>query len=549
MTPDFAGFAQLALTQLWQVTIVAVGAGAVVKLCCRNRPRLAYALWMLVILKSIVPPCWSSPTGLFSWTLADYSTSQSVSTVIPPGSSVLSRVIGPHGRTAEVVEGGAKLDLAIVDNLHLALIAIWVVGFMLCAAFVLTKQVACSTLIRRSRRPLDERYVAALGELSRRLGVGRHVHLIVTSRPIGPAVFGLVRPAILMPEALLSGKPLEWVELVLAHELVHVRRGDIIAGKLQLVAQLVWWFHPLVWWVNREACRERERCVDGDVVSSIGCKPARYARALLSVVELKSQLRSLVAIPGVRAVEVTSLRLESIMKYAQTDHRRASLISRFVFVTGAIVLIPGTGLTLRAHPPMSGEVDVSVVKAPQNSAAVTVEQNAQRSEGGTTEAQGAKARWRAQQIVARKAEADYHNARLTREVAEIVVLEYEEGIFKQDLATVDGEIKLAESDLSRSRDRLDWARRMLKKGFVPPATVTAEELAHRKGRFALEQVQSKKKVLVDYTKGKTIKELKSEVEKARSDELKKKGIWEREKLKELVLEREAIQSGAGWPSK
>ena len=237
------------------------------------------------------------------------------------------------------------------------------------------------------------------------------------------------------------------------------------------------------------------------------------------------------------------------MKYAQTDHRRASLISRFVFVTGAIVLVPGPGLTLRAHPSMADKPGGVAASAPVNSAAVTEEQTVPRSEGKTTDSQGAKVRWRAQQIVAHKAEADYLNARLTRETWEIAVLEYDEGIFKQDLATIDGEIKLAESDLSRSRDRLDWARRMLKKGFVPPATVTAEELALRKARFTLERVQSMKKVLVDYTRGKTIKELKSEIEKARSDELKQKRTWEREKSKESVLEREANQSGAGRPSK
>ena len=216
------------------------------------------------------------------------------------------------------------------------------------------------------------------------------------------------------------------------------------------------------------------------------------------------------------------------------------------------MLVPGTGQPdmLRAHPPMSDAADGTVADvAPANSAAVTDEQTVTRSEGKTTEAQSAKVRWRAQQVVTRKAEADYLNATLTREIAEIEVLEYEEGIFKQDLATVDGEIKLAASDLSRARDRLDWARRMLKKGYVPPATVTAEELTLKKARFALEQVQSKRKVLVDYTRGKTVKELKSEIEKARSDELKKKGNWEREKSKESALEREAIQSGAGRPSK
>jgi len=148
-----------------------------------------------------------------------------------------------------------------------------------------------------------------------------------------------------------------------------------------------------------------------------------------------------------------------------------------------------------------------------------------------------RARWRAQQIASRKAEAEYHNARLTREIAEIAVLEYAEGIIFQDIATVNGEIKLAESDLRRAEDRLDWARRMFEKGFVSMATKASEELSLKKAVFALEQAQTKKKVLVDFTKPKTIKELRSEVEKARSNELAKKAAWLREKATEAELER------------
>lgn len=61
-----------------------------------------------------------------------------------------------------------------------------------------------------------------------------------------------------------------------------------------------------------------------------------------------------------------------------------------------------------------------------------------------------------QQITTKSADANYKNAILTREVAEIAVTEYVEGIYKQELATVEGEIKLAESELSRSEDRVDW---------------------------------------------------------------------------------------------
>src|SRR5262249_40938880 len=116
------------------------------------------------------------------------------------------------------------------------------------------------------------------------------------------------------------------------------------------------------------------------------------------------------------------------------------------------------------------------------------------------------------------------------------VEEYREAIYPRDLAVAEGEIKLAESDLARSGDRLDWARRMFEKGYVSTAQKASEEIAIQRAQFALEQAQSKRKVLVDYTKSKTIKELQSEVEKARVDELAKQAACEVEEIRERELE-------------
>src|SRR5262249_421413 len=71
-----------------------------------------------------------------------------------------------------------------------------------------------------------------------------------------------------------------------------------------------------------------------------------------------------------------------------------------------------------------------------------------------------------QEIPVRGAEDAYMNARLTREVAEIAVKEYKEGIFQQELATVEGEIALAKSDMKRAEDELEWANRIERKGYA-----------------------------------------------------------------------------------
>ena len=148
---------------------------------------------------------------------------------------------------------------------------------------------------------------------------------------------------------------------------------------------------------------------------------------------------------------------------------------------------------------------------------------------------------RAQQIVARKAEAAYQKARLDREIAEIRLLDYDETVVPQDLAVVNGELALAESDLSRAADRLEWAKRMHNKGFVGQAQLVSEGLALKKAFFTLDQAREKKLALSGSTKRRTFTELESEMESARSDELAMKSNWELEKIRESELERRAAQ--------
>ncbi len=143
---------------------------------------------------------------------------------------------------------------------------------------------------------------------------------------------------------------------------------------------------------------------------------------------------------------------------------------------------------------------------------------------------------RAQQLATRKAKALYEIAKCMVPLTEIAVEEYRDVIYPRDLATVEGEIKLAESEYSRAQDRLDRAREIGKRPHVKAPTVS-EDLNLKKARFQLEHAQSKKKILVDYTRDKTTLELQAEVAKAKSDELAKKATWELEQAKERKLER------------
>jgi hypothetical protein len=155
-----------------------------------------------------------------------------------------------------------------------------------------------------------------------------------------------------------------------------------------------------------------------------------------------------------------------------------------------------------------------------------------------------------QQITVKSAEARYENAKLTREVAELAVVDYAEGIFPQEVATMEGELRLAQSDFERSEDMTAIVRdklnktRTASKGSAPDLAyeyaledrIVKLELREPRTRLELERAQSKLDFFRQYAKSKRVKELESEVQKAKSEELTGQAQWEREKFKLTTLE-------------
>ncbi len=129
--------------------------------------------------------------------------------------------------------------------------------------------------------------------------------------------------------------------------------------------------------------------------------------------------------------------------------------------------------------------------------------------------------------------AAYQEAKLTREVAEIAIHEYLEGILKPDIATVDGEISSAEADLKSAERRPGGTNPNAGKSNVPEAELDSQQKIQR-ARSRLQQAQSKRMNL-EKTKVRMIGELKSEIEKAKAIELAKEKIYTQAKASGMGL--------------
>ncbi len=344
--------ASLAWTQLWQVTLLVIVVAILARLVARNRPHLAYALWLVVLVKCVAPPVLASPSGLFCWLQPARQVAvvgcEALEAPAPVAEPVEELVIPLYPvelaetptATEPLAAERSRPLLTWNDAAAFALLT-WAIGAAVSLAMSVWRWRACLRRAGTVQRGEYAEFEGSVGQLARRLGLRRPVRVLVTESPFGPAVTGLLRPTLLMPEGLLAEKTPEELEPLLAHELLHVRRGDLWVGLLQTIVLSLWWFHPLVRWAVRQSMAEAERCCDEAVLAELQCRPRQYAQSLLSVLQYKMEWAPAAAFPGAGRIGGTSKRLERIMRLGQGCRRRSPWWCWAVMVGTAVVVLPG----------------------------------------------------------------------------------------------------------------------------------------------------------------------------------------------------------------
>ncbi len=102
-----------------------------------------------------------------------------------------------------------------------------------------------------------------------------------------PAAAGLFRPCVFLPEEA-STWDAERLRIVLLHEIGHLKRRDLWTQWLSQSVCALYWFHPLVWMLNRSLHQTREFACDHAVLTS-GTDPSQYAKHLLALAKNFSQ--------------------------------------------------------------------------------------------------------------------------------------------------------------------------------------------------------------------------------------------------------------------
>ncbi len=175
---------------------------------------------------------------------------------------------------------------AMLDSALPWLVAGWILGVAVLSLRLAWGWFQIHQARTRSGESLEAQLGARLRELQRRLRFSRPVRLVKSALVEVPTVLGWFRPMILLPASALTGLSPVQLDLILAHELAHLRRWDHWVNLLQIVIETLLFYHPAVWWVSRCVRDEREHCCDELAVAVCGNRLA-YAQALATLEELR----------------------------------------------------------------------------------------------------------------------------------------------------------------------------------------------------------------------------------------------------------------------
>lgn len=325
---------------LWQSSLVAAAAAMLAVALRKNSARIRYWLWLTAAMKFLIPFSVLVSIGQqFEWRTAPSIAQWPVSTVTEIGMpfTVAPAVSVPPGTAPRV------------NMVPAMLFSLWLFGFLVSLWFWFRSW-------RRARKA-----VKAASLVGPDLQVnGISVRVLYSKTRLEPAVIGIVRPALLLPDGIADRMTADQLKAIVIHELCHVRHRDNLGTAVYMAAETLFWFYPLVRWIGKRLFDERERACDEEVLRHVK-EPHIYAEGILRVCRL--YLES----PAAIAAGVTSSDLRKRIREI-ISHRKVRALN-----IQKKLLLAAAGASAIALPLIVGVFNPSATTAQTQNAAPTFE--------------------------------------------------------------------------------------------------------------------------------------------------------------------------------
>ncbi len=344
-------------TQSWQIAILTVII-AIMSILLKNKSaHIRYLLWLILLVKCLVPPLLTVP-------LAILPQEQITQPIIESAAKIPSVFIDTAKTTiAEpaITLPTSSAEPTIFDKLSMVTLRqwlgfAWILGAGLFVFVALIKALRVNRWLRRQREPLVADLQKSIRGLFTELKDTKFPKVWLVDGIGQPFVWGLFRGSIYLPKDFTEIKVEEHRRGIVSHELSHVIRFDAGVNLLQIIAQTIFWFHPLVWWANKKIRAEREKCCDEMAIAWLGTKARDFSNAIVNILtaEHKStQPSPSLAVAG--PVKNIEDRIKTIMNPSKKFYKHPSILAAITILLLALIAVPTT-LALATKPAEKADV-------------------------------------------------------------------------------------------------------------------------------------------------------------------------------------------------
>lgn len=283
-----------------------------------SSPKIRYALWLLVLIKSCIPP------------FLEYSVAESF-TQSPAAIPFI--IVTPNALTASDNAFIANSRFPISWETLLLMISLLPVLFLF--GLFIAKTIRMGKIIR-SAQHLDREFSEDLVRDLR-----RRTTFLTTDKLQSPVALGIISPKILLPEYLLRA-PNESLRAVLLHEIAHLLRKDSLVLILQSISQILHAINPMIWLMNAKLNHYREQVCDEYALAHSHASPDSYGEVLL---ECASRLHRRAPFMGANACFFESKnglreRIQFIISRKDNTMTMISIKQKLLLAVIALLLIP-----------------------------------------------------------------------------------------------------------------------------------------------------------------------------------------------------------------
>jgi bla regulator protein blaR1 len=200
-------------------------------------------------------------------------------------SNHLQTAIG-RSETNQMLNYGQQFINFLHQNMPI-IVGFWIIGCAVLLLRLVLSYVWINSLKNDVSNQTDANMSMILTRLMVKMNINKNIEIKTTTLVSLPMLMGVLKPVILMPVSIASGFSVSQIEVILAHELAHLKRHDFFINGVQSVLEVVFFFHPAMWWLSAQIRKERENCCD-DIAVAVTQNKLLLAKTLVQLQETSS---------------------------------------------------------------------------------------------------------------------------------------------------------------------------------------------------------------------------------------------------------------------